>query len=119
MELHRHAAERAVTLVVPNALRSVLQTLAFLDSEKEAEQRVRDGAVREQLQQLQPKWTSRALPRCKEVGKSLRKLVGDFNQLQELVVEHDKCLRDPGVLNLPKARKAQLPAPAHFPKVMG
>ena len=39
--------------------------------------------------------------------------------MSELVVDVDKMLRRPDVLNLPKARKTQLPTLAQSPKEMG
>jgi len=107
--LHEHAAERAVALVGPSGLRAALQLYTLLQLEEEALDRLEDSQVQERLRQLQPGWTDRLLPRARAMGKDLKRLVSDFNELGDAVRAFDADLRA-GVLDLPKARKASLPA---------
>ena len=107
--LHEYAAERAVSLVGPNGLRSVLQHHALLQLETEASERLEDDKVQARLRQLQPAWTESVLPRTRAMGKDLKKLVATFNELGEMIKSFDVDLRARDVLDLPKVRKTSLP----------
>jgi len=107
--LHEYAAERAVTLVGPNGLRSALQHHTLLQLETEALSRLEDAQVQKRLRQLQPAWTEDVLPRARGMGKDIKKLVSTFNDLSEVIKAFDVDLRARDALDLPKARKTNLP----------
>ena len=107
--LHEYAAERAVTLVGPNGLRSALQHHTLLQLETEALGRLEDVQVQQRLRQLQPVWTEDVLPRARTMGRDLKKMVATFNGLSKAIKAFDVDLRARDVLDLPKARKTSLP----------
>ena len=107
--LHEYAAGRAVTLVGPNGLRSALQHHTLLQLETEALGRLEDVQVQQRLRQLQPVWTEDVLPRARTMGRDLKKMVATFNDLSKAIKAFDVDLRARDVLDLPKARKTDLP----------
>ena len=107
--LHEYAAERAVTLVGPNGLRSALQHHTLLQLETEALGRLEDVQVQQRLRQLQPVWTEDVLPRARTMGRDLKKMVATFNDLSKAIKAFDVDLRARDALDLPKARKTSLP----------
>ena len=107
--LHEYAAERAVTLVGPNGLRSALQHHTLLQLETEALSRLEDEQVQQRLRQLQPVWTEDVLPRARTMGRDLKKMVATFNDLSKAIKAFDVDLRARDALDLPKARKTSLP----------
>ena len=107
--LHEYAAERAVTLVGPNGLRSALQHHTLLQLETEALGRLEDVQVQQRLRQLQPVWTEDVLPRARTMGRDLKKMVATFNDLSAVIKTFDVDLRARDALDLPKARKTSLP----------
>ena len=110
--LHEYAAGHAVTLVGPNGLRSTLQHHTLLQREAEVLRRLEDDQVQQRLRQLQPRWTEDVLPRARTMGKDLKKMVAMFNELSNAIKTFDVDLRAEDALNLPKARKTQLPPDA-------
>ena len=110
--LHEYAAGHAVTLVGPNGLRSTLQHHTLLQREAEVLRRLEDEQVQQRLRQLQPRWTEDVLPRARAMGKDLKKMVAMFNELSNAIKTFDVDLRAEDALNLPKARKTQLPPDA-------
>ena len=110
--LHEYAAGHAVTLVGPNGLRSTLQHHTLLQREAEVLRRLEDDQVQQRLRQLQPRWTEDVLPRARAMGKDLKKMVAMFNELSNAIKTFDVDLRAEDALNLPKARKTQLPPDA-------
>ena len=110
--LHEYAAGHAVTLVGPNGLRSTLQHHTLLQREAEVLRRLEDEQVQQRLRQLQPRWTEDVLPRARTMGKDLKKMVAMFNELSNAIKTFDVDLRAEDALNLPKARKTQLPPDA-------
>ena len=110
--LHEYAAAHAVTLVGPNGLRSTLQHHTLLQREAEVLRRLEDDQVQQRLRQLQPRWTEDVLPRARTMGKDLKKMVAMFNELSNAIKTFDVDLRAEDALNLPKARKTQLPPDA-------
>ena len=110
--LHEYAAGHAVRLVGPNGLRSTLQHHTLLQREAEVLRRLEDDQVQQRLRQLQPRWTEDVLPRARTMGKDLKKMVAMFNELSNAIKTFDVDLRAEDALNLPKARKTQLPPDA-------
>ena len=110
--LHEYAAGHAVRLVGPNGLRSTLQHHTLLQREAEVLRRLEDEQVQQRLRQLQPRWTEDVLPRARTMGKDLKKMVAMFNELSNAIKTFDVDLRAEDALNLPKARKTQLPPDA-------
>ena len=110
--LHEYAAGHAVRLVGPNGLRSTLQHHTLLQREAEVLRRLEDEQVQQRLRQLQPRWTEDVLPRARAMGKDLKKMVAMFNELSNAIKTFDVDLRAEDALNLPKARKTQLPPDA-------
>ena len=110
--LHEYAAAHAVTLVGPNGLRSTLQHHTLLQREAEVLRRLEDDQVQQRLRQLQPRWTEDVLPRARTMGRDLKKMVATFNELSNAVKTFDVDLRAEDALNMPKARKTQLPSDA-------
>ena len=110
--LHEYAAGHAVTLVGPNGLRSTLQHHTLLQREAEVLRRLEDDQVQQRLRQLQPRWTEDVLPRARTMGRDLKKMVATFNELSNAVKTFDVDLRAEDALNMPKARKTQLPPDA-------
>jgi hypothetical protein len=110
--LHEYAAGHAVTLVGPNGLRSTLQHHTLLQLEVEVLRRLEDGQVQQRLRQLQPRWTEDVLPRTRTMGRDLKKMVATFNELSNVIKTFDVDLRAEDALNMPKARKTQLPPDA-------
>ena len=73
----------------------------------EMEASERQQETRADLQPLATQWTELVLPRGKQLGKDLSKAVSDYNELREMLLQMDSNLRR--ILEVPKARKTQLP----------
>ena len=115
-ELHKFARERNVLVLGPNGLRTLLQIVKIWLEEQAAKDRLEDMHVQENIvTTLQPLWVD-LLPLVKKMGSLLEKTVTTWNSKVDHIIAFDEALRSEETLNLPKARKSQLPKKVTMPK---